>query len=71
MALDGLELIDRKLTDQAADRWVASFRAPNGTLHRLTVEPREGEVARRASCGADEAAPARWYYTVRHEAQTT
>lgn len=71
MALDGLELIDRKLTDQEAERWVASFRAPNGMLHRLTVEPRQGHLSRKASCGADEATPARWYYTVRHEAQTT
>jgi len=71
MALEGLELVDRRLTDRDADRWVAQFKAPNGMLHRLTMEPREGELVRKASCLAEEATAPRWYYTVRHEAQTT
>lgn len=71
MAFDGLTLIERKLVDRDADRWTAQFRAPDSLLHRLTVEPRHGQLARLASCGDEEATPARWYYVVRHEAQTT
>lgn len=71
MTLDALELIDRKLLDQESDRWAALFRAPNAMLHRLTVERREGKVARLASCEAEAAERPRWYDVVRHEAQTT
>jgi hypothetical protein len=71
MDFDALMPIDRKLVDQDADRWTAQFRAPNKLLHRLTVEPRRGDLPRRTSCGSDEATPPRWYYVVRHEAQTT
>ena len=71
MTLDALELIDRKLLDRESDRWTAQFRAPNAMLHRLTVELREGEVARLASCEAETAERPRWYDVVRHEAQTT
>jgi hypothetical protein len=69
-ALGGVEPLGHELVDKASDRWAARFRA-NHQIHRLVLEPRTG-VTRRKSCDAAEAeaSPARWYYVVRHEAQT-
>ena len=69
MAFDHPVLIDRELDGD--DRWIMRFRGRHGLVHRLTLEPRTGSIARKSSCNADEATLPSWYYIVRHEAQMT
>jgi hypothetical protein len=69
LALDAVEVLSHELLDPDRTRWAAHFRAA-GQLHRVIVEPRAGDVDRKKSCEAETAEPARWFYVVRHEAQT-
>jgi hypothetical protein len=69
LSFDGPVLIDHRLEDK--ERWVIRFRGRCGQLHRLTLEPRTGSIARKSSCDAEEATFPSWYYVVRHEAQMT
>jgi hypothetical protein len=65
--LDGIELVDERPADRG--QVTARFRLLDGTIHKVTVAPRRGKLARLASCGTGTAEPPRWYEMVRHEAR--
>jgi len=51
--------------------WVARFTTLDETLHHVTVELREGDVARKLSCDAEDVAVPSYYDVVRHAAEMT
>jgi hypothetical protein len=67
LAFDGVELLGH---GREGERVVARFRVSDGSVHAVTVVPRAGEVVRKASCDADDAGVASFFYPVRHEAET-
>jgi hypothetical protein len=67
LGIDGLEIVDeRPLPDGSV---AARFRVPDGTVHRVTVAPRHGRIARLASCGKGSPELPQWFQMVRHEAR--
>jgi hypothetical protein len=69
MRIADVELLGSQLEE--GERWTGRFRTHDDMLHKITAELRSGEHARRTSCTSDEMSPPRYYYVVRHEAQTT
>jgi hypothetical protein len=68
MRIADVELLGCALEE--GERWTSRFRTHDDMLHKITAEPRSGKKPRRASCASDEMSAPRYYFVVRHEAQT-